>query len=82
MDRRNNLDIFAEILRLAEKGARKSHIVYAANLNHASLERYLNSLEEQGLIARNVKVGKQVRTTEKGLLFVQQYKDLLKIGGL
>jgi len=82
MERRNNLELTATILRIAENGAKKSHIVYAANLNHALLEHYLDKLEEQGLILRNVKLGKKVKTTEKGLLFIQQYGNLLQFGVL
>jgi len=76
MERRNNLEITAEILQIAEKGAKKTHIVYGANLNHKYLEHYLTKLEEQELITRNVEPGNKIKTTKKGLLFTQQYKTL------
>lgn len=76
MERRNNLEITAEILQIAEKGAKKTHIVYGANLNHKYLEQYLDKLEEQELITRNVEPGNKIKTTKKGLLFTQQYKNL------
>ena len=76
MERRNNLEITAEILRIAEKGARKTHIAYGANLNHNFLEKYLEKLEEQDLITRNIKPGNKIKTTEKGMMFTQQYKTL------
>ena len=81
MERRNNLEITAEILQLAEKGARKTHIAYGANLNHRFLDKYLDRLEAQDLITRNV-AAKRVQTTEKGLRFAQQYRDLLQLTGL
>jgi len=79
VERRNNLEITAEILRLAEKGARKTHIAYGANLNHKFLEQYLSKLEEQDLITR---MDKRVKTTEKGLMFAQQYGSLLQLVSL
>ena len=79
MERRNNLEITAEILRLAEKGARKTHIAYGANLNHKFLEDYLSRLEEKNLIEMTKK---RVKTTEKGLMFAQQYGSLLQLVNL
>jgi predicted transcriptional regulator len=76
MERRNNLEITAEILRLAENGAKKTHIVYGANLNHKYLDQYLDKLEEQDLITRHVEPGNKIKTTPKGLLFTQHYKNL------
>ncbi|MFQ6095913.1 MAG: winged helix-turn-helix domain-containing protein, partial [Candidatus Bathyarchaeia archaeon] len=74
-----NLEITAEILRIAEKGAKKTHIVYEANLNFAFLKHYLDNLEERGLITRNVESGNMVKTTQKGLLFLQRYGGLLNL---
>ena len=76
MERRNSLEITAEILQIASKGAKKTHIVYKANLNHVILKNYLDRLEEQGLITRNVKLGNEFKTTQKELKFVQQYRNL------
>jgi len=81
MERRNNLEITAEILRIAERGIKKTHIVYRANMNHSFLEHYLDKLEEQGLITRNIKPGNKVKTTRKGLLFIQQYRNLSQFVG-
>ena len=79
MERRNNWEICAEILRLAEKGAIKTHIAYGANLNHNFLEKYLRKLEEQKLITRSIKPGNKIRTTEKGLMVAQRYKNLFQL---
>jgi len=78
MERRNGLEITAEILRIARKGAGKTHIVYQANLNHAILEQHLNRLEEQGLVARKNGSGARVtiETTHKGLQFIEQFRSL------
>ena len=79
MERRNNLEICAEILRLAEKGARKTHIAYGIHVNHHFLEKYLRKLEDQELITRNNKPGSTIYTTEKGLNVTQQYQNLCQL---
>ncbi len=79
MERRNNLEITAEILELAEAGERKSHIAYRANLNYMFLGRYLERLEDQGLIVRDAERGGRITTTEKGVAFLQHYKSLLQL---
>jgi predicted transcriptional regulator len=79
MERRDRLEITAEILRIARKGVKKTHLVYKANLNHAILKEYLEKLEEQGLIARNTDIERKIRTTEKGNQFVERYMSLQTI---
>jgi len=76
MERRDRLEITAEILRIAKKGVKKTHLVYRANLNHALLEEYLEKLEQQGLIAKNVDPGRRIKTTERGIQFVERYVNL------
>ena len=48
--RRNNRDVEADILRVAQGGAKKTRIVYQANLNFKIVKGYLASLLERGLI--------------------------------
>ena len=57
----------AEILRIARKGAKKTHLVYGANINFKLLHEYLDELEKAGLIAKN---NGAIRTTEKGTQFL------------
>jgi predicted transcriptional regulator len=76
MERRDRLEITAEILRIAKKGVKKTHLVYRANLNHALLEDYLEKLEQQGLIARDVNPERKIQTTERGIQFVERYVNL------
>ena len=75
MARRNLLEIAAEILKIAEEGEMKTHIVYMANLNHRYLKDLLDRLEEKGLII-NGEHENEVKTTEKGLKFIQYYSNL------
>ncbi len=76
MERRDRVEITAEILRLARRGVKKTHLVYRANLNHAILELYLSRMEQQGLIARNVLPERRIQTTDKGNQFVERYTNL------
>ncbi|NQT09462.1 transcriptional regulator, partial [Candidatus Bathyarchaeota archaeon] len=39
--KRNNLDICADILRVSRGGAKKTHLVYKANLNFNIVKKYI-----------------------------------------
>jgi predicted transcriptional regulator len=80
IQRRSNLEIIAEILRLARKGAKKTRIVYGANLNFKMLENYLTRLEKMGLVSRTNDKGYLIRTTEKGNEFLQRFHGLQELG--
>jgi len=70
--KRNNLDIIYDILHVAQSGARKTKIVYGANLNFHLATKYLSNLIDNGLI--EVHKGSIIyKTTEKGLEFIRQY---------
>jgi len=74
MKRRNNVDIMADILRVARGGAKKTWIVYRANLNFKIVKEYLSDLKEHGLLVE-VSGSTLFRTTEKGLEFLDQYES-------
>ena len=76
MDRRNSLEIFAEILRIAKKGARKTRIVYGANLNFKMLGEYLEKLENAGLISNPTSNNGLIETTPKGKEYIYQFSTL------
>ena len=48
--RRSRTDIVVDILRVAMNGAKKTHIVYAVNLNYNIADKYLEMLKEKELI--------------------------------
>jgi len=83
MMRRNSIDIDAAILRIAKDGARKTQIVYRANLNFAIIRRYLKRLTEQGYIDPPVDKGKGkfYHTTPRGEEFLRRYEALLSMDG-
>jgi len=71
---RTRVEILATILKVAGGGNLKTHIMYKANLSYRQLERYLNFLETNGLLARildNETLTFQV--TEKGKEFLTDY---------
>lgn len=74
--RRNDLEICADILRVARRGAKKTQIVYEANLNFKIVKKYLRRLIENGLL-HNSEKEKLFFTTNKGDDFIQQYSELV-----
>ena len=71
--RRSRIDISAEILRVATKGANKTQIVYGTNLNFEVAKKYLEMLQERGLIKQD---GDLYLTTIKGKEFQELAKEL------
>ncbi|MEM2341301.1 MAG: winged helix-turn-helix domain-containing protein [Candidatus Bathyarchaeia archaeon] len=78
--RRSRTEIIAEILRIAKGGARKTRIVYGANINFKLLSEYLKKLEKAGLIIEESGKNSIIRTTEKGIEYLRQYENLESIG--
>ena len=74
MGRRNNLDICADILRVARIEAKKTGIVYRANLNFNIVKNYLQELKEKGLLKQEDGF---FITTPKGFQYLEQY-DVLR----
>ncbi|TQD25329.1 hypothetical protein FKV42_09855 [Methanolobus vulcani] len=67
--RRSRLDITIAILKIAVDGAKKTQIVYGANLNSTIANKYLTRLEEKQLIMQKDNI---FVTTDKG----KMYKDM------
>ena len=76
---RNNIDITAELLYVAKNGARKTHLVYKANLNFMLIKKYLVRLTENGLLES---VDERFYTTDKGTRFLDQYEIMKPMSGL
>ncbi len=72
--RRNDLDICADILNVAKSGARKTQIVYQANLNFKIVKRYLERLTNGGMLDSEES---RFYTTEKGVDFIDNYRALI-----
>ena len=76
--RRNKLDISAELLYVAKNGAKKTHLVYKANLNFMLVKKYLARLTENGLLES---VNEIFYTTDKGARFLDQYEIMKPMSG-
>ena len=78
--KRGEIDIFAEILCLAnEGGINKTSIVYTANLNFKILDIFLSELLERGLIDVKDNI---YETTDRGIKFLHHYGEIEKLGTL
>jgi predicted transcriptional regulator len=69
---RTRLEILADVLRATGSGARKTRIMYAANLSYKALKKYL---EETVNIGFNSLSNGFYEVTESGELFLKKYVD-------
>jgi len=74
--KRSKLEITADILRVAVGGAKKSHIVYQANLNFQIIKNYLKDLISTGLLQSPTTGSKLYTTTDKGIAFVNYFDGM------
>ena len=74
--RRSDIEISADILKVALHGAKKSHIVYRANLNFEVVKKYLERLSESGLINFPSINNRIFKTTPKGREYINRYENL------
>ena len=74
--KRSDLEILTDVLRIAKEGAKKSHIVYRANLNFKIVQKYLTHLQESGLLTYSM--DHLFKTTFKGSEYLEQYTKLAK----
>lgn len=71
---RSQLDIIADILDAASKNAKKTQIMYQANLSFKVLQKYL----KRTLAASLIKYEQEYRhysLTDKGQTFLETYRD-------
>ena len=76
--RRDSIAIIVDILSVAGEKAKKTQIVYKANLNFRMVGEYLPHLLDKGLIENT---DGEYKTTEKGEEFLTDYrkmKEMLK----
>jgi len=74
---RSRLQIAADIIEIAKDGTRKTRIMYLGNLSFDLLQRYLDLLLSFGLI--QVRNGRGYIATEKGLHFLEEYRELRRL---
>jgi predicted transcriptional regulator len=68
---RCRLDILADIVKVAETGARKTKIMYFANLSFLLLNKYLEDALHVGFLQTK---GEKYLMTKKGEAFLERYR--------
>ena len=78
--RRDRLFIMAEMLDIAREGSLKTQIMYRANLSFAQLNEYLSLLLNLNLLeAVKTPERKIYKTTDKGLRYLQSYREIREL---
>ena len=78
-NRRSNIEVIADILRLGTAG--KTEIMYSANMSYRQLQQYLHFLTESGFID-TVKVGNpvtQYKVNKRGFRLLRTINILLEM---
>ena len=77
--KRSNLEVMADILRLGEAG--KTEIMHVANMSFHQLQIYLGYMIEQGLLERfeAAKPGTKYRPTLKGRELLKRVDGVLEV---
>ena len=71
---RGRLEIIADILKVVSQNAKKTRIMYQANLSYKVLQRYLRDITEASLISFETAEQCYVLTA-KGCEFLEAYKN-------
>jgi predicted transcriptional regulator len=74
---REHFDIIADILNVAERNAKKTQIMYQANLSYGVLQRYLSDVVAWLLVSFDGQSQSYV-LTPKGQEFLNAYKEYSK----
>ena len=69
---RRRFEIIADVISAAEKGAKKTKIMYFANLSYRLLQKYLEDTVKVGFIRVS---NEGYQTTEKGRIFLERYTE-------
>jgi predicted transcriptional regulator len=69
---RRRFEIIADVISAAEKGAKKTRIMYFANLSYRLLQKYLGDTVKVGFIRES---GGGYESTEKGRIFLERYTE-------
>ena len=73
------LDIIADILENSRDGENITSIMYTTRLSYGHMKEYLTMLTEGGLLAYEQEPKVSYRTTEKGLEYLETYRQLIEI---
>ncbi len=77
--RPSDIKIIADMLRVGEKGAGKTEIMYTANMSYSQIQKYLEYLVNQGFVNKvnldNTMIAYQV--TDSGLKLLRAIDNLI-----
>jgi predicted transcriptional regulator len=79
---RSRTEIIYDLVKATKGGAKKTHLMYKANLNYTVLEQYLNFLQESGLIREENGAERLYFATGKGLKFLTMYEELASLAAI
>ncbi|TET68676.1 MAG: hypothetical protein E3J40_00690 [Dehalococcoidia bacterium] len=82
--RRSDIEIIADMLKVGENGAGKTEIMYSVNMSYRQIQKYLGYLMGQGLIDK-MKMGNPSVTyqvTDSGLKLLQLISSIKEMLGL
>jgi len=82
--RRSNIEIIADMLKVGENGAGKTEIMYSVNMSYSQIQKYLGFLISQGFIDK-VNVGNPsvtYRVTDSGLSLLKSINKVREMLGL
>ncbi len=82
-NRRSNIEIIADMLRVGEDGAGKTKIMYSANMSYSQIQKYLGFLLERGFIDK-IKIGNPSVTylvTDLGLKLLKSIESVTAMLG-
>ena len=74
--RRSRFRVLKDILDVGREPSTKTSIVYQANLSFEQAEKYLDMLENDGLMDSHRSSHKKYETTEKGYDFLKNFEEL------
>ena len=74
--RRSRRDIIAAMLKGASRGTLPTPLMYATKLSYTQLERYLEVLNDEGLLEKK---GRLWFTTEKGQRYLTLFEALQQL---
>ncbi len=73
---RGRLQIIADVLSIVKNGAKKTQIMYGANLSYRVFSRYLTDVLDAGLVSFG---GDCYNLTQKGQEFLKRYNEYAEL---
>ena len=82
--RRSDVEIIADMLRIGENGAAKTRIMYNANMSYIQMKKYLHFLINQGYLdsVTDHNPSPTYHATERGLNLLKSIDSVMEILGL